>query len=74
MFPERIEGQLRDINERNKDYEAKLTALFMKHCTKPCPNIKCRVPISKDYGGCTHIQCTQCYGWMCWACGVPAKG
>lgn len=46
----------------------------MKYCTKPCPNIKCKAPISKDYAGCTHLQCTVCFTWMCWACGVPAKG
>ena len=46
----------------------------MKHCTKPCPNPKCGVPITKLPSGCTHVQCPKCFSYMCWTCGVLAKG
>jgi hypothetical protein len=67
-------GDIKEINSRNLEYAQQLSQIFIKYCTKPCPNPKCRVPISKDYAGCTHLQCTQCYTWMCWACGKEAKG
>jgi len=31
-------SELKQILETNKKLEAELTALFMKFCTKPCPN------------------------------------
>lgn len=71
---QKYEEEIKEINERNQEYEKQLTAIFFKYCTKPCPNPKCKVPISKDEGGCTHVQCTRCFTWICWACGGEAKG
>ena len=43
------------IIKTNQASEDALNKLFMKHCTKPCPNPKCGVPIIKIESGCTHI-------------------
>jgi hypothetical protein len=59
---------------RNKRSEETLNRLFMKYCTKACPNIKCGVPIVKVASGCTQIQCPKCFQSFCWACNAPAKG
>ena len=71
---ELYQSEIKEIEQSNKENALKLTQLYLKYCTKPCPNPKCHVPITKDLSGCTHIQCTLCYTWMCWACGVVAKG
>ena len=63
-----------DINEKNLVMEARLTEIYMKHCTKRCPNPKCGVRITLISAGCSHVQCTKCWQYMCWACGNAAKG
>ena len=47
--------QVEEILRRNKRSEETLNKLFMKYCTKACPNIKCGVPIVKVASGCTQI-------------------
>ena len=66
--------EIQCIIERNKHSEDILNKLYIKHCTKSCPNPKCGVPICKIESGCTQIQCPKCFQYMCWACGVQAKG
>mmetsp|Transcript_10662 Transcript_10662/g.17919 ORF Transcript_10662/g.17919 Transcript_10662/m.17919 type:complete len:310 (-) Transcript_10662:395-1324(-) len=44
---------IREISEQNQRSEEILNKLFMKHCTKSCPNPKCGVPITKVESGCT---------------------
>lgn len=63
-----------NIVKKNKISEEKLNLLFLKYCTKSCPNPKCGVPISKDPSGCSQVQCTKCFGYFCWTCGATAKG
>ena len=63
-----------EIHENNKMIEERLNNIYMKHCTKFCPNPKCGVRIAKVQSGCTHVQCTQCHQYFCWACNNPAKG
>ena len=62
------------IVKENEASAEVLSKLYIKLNTKPCPNIKCGVPIYKDESGCTHVQCTRCHTWMCWKCGSAAKG
>lgn len=66
--------QLDQMRKTNQVSEEVLNKLFLKHCCKHCPNPKCSVPISKDESGCTHVQCTKCFTYMCWTCGNSAKG
>lgn len=63
-----------DVRMDNAKHEVMLTDLYMKKCTKICPNPRCQVRICKVKSGCTHVQCTICFHYMCWACGKPAKG
>lgn len=65
---------MQDILEDNKQFELQLNDLYFKFCTKRCPNTKCGVRIAKDKSGCTHVQCTKCWTFMCWSCGNVAKG
>ena len=60
--------------KNNQASEDLLSKLYMKHCTKSCPNPKCGVPITKVESGCTQIQCTKCFNYFCWCCNAPAKG
>lgn len=60
--------------QRNKVSADVLSKLYMKHCTKYCPNPKCGVPISKVASGCTQLQCPKCFQYFCWKCNAPAKG
>lgn len=62
------------MKKKNAVSEEILSKLFLKYCTKPCPNSKCGVPISKDPSGCSQVQCTKCFGYFCWTCGASAKG
>jgi len=41
------------ILKKNRNSEEVLNKLFIKHCTKSCPNPKCGVPITKLESGCT---------------------
>jgi len=63
-----------EINERNKVNEVKLNEIYMKHCCKRCPNQKCGARIAMVSGGCSQVQCTQCWQWFCWVCLQQAKG
>ena len=63
-----------EVKAENAKYESMLTDLYFKKCTKLCPNPRCQVRICKVESGCTHVQCTICFHYMCWACGKPAKG
>jgi hypothetical protein len=47
--------QINKMMNNNKSSEDILSKLFIKHCTKQCPNPKCGVPIIKAASGCTHI-------------------
>lgn len=38
---------------KNKRSEEALSKLFLKYCTKSCPEKKCGVPIIKIESGCT---------------------
>jgi len=62
------------IIKKNQHSEELLNKLFIKHCTKACPNPKCNVPITKLESGCGHIQCPCCHCFFCWTCGFAAKG
>ena len=62
------------VLKQNQRAEEILNKLYIKHCTKSCPNPKCGVPIAKIESGCTQVQCPKCYQYMCWACGSQAKG
>ena len=66
--------EINDISEGNKKVEDRLNEIYFKQCTKWCPNPKCGVRIAKIQSGCTHVQCTQCFQYFCWACLNPAKG
>lgn len=57
LLPE-YEEMFREISEKNKDIEKRLTTECIKRCTKFCPNPKCGVRIAKEKSGCTHVQCT----------------
>ena len=52
---DRFADDIKQINLQNKEYALKLSQLFIKYCTKPCPNPKCHAPITKEPTGCTHI-------------------
>ena len=65
---------IKQVILKNQHSEELLNKLFMKHCTKACPNPKCSVPITKLPSGCSHLQCPKCFNYMCWLCGNPAKG
>jgi len=54
-------GMMAEITERNKLMENRLNEIYMKQCTKPCPNAKCGVRIALISGGCSQVQCTKCY-------------
>jgi hypothetical protein len=68
------DSQLDKIAADNKQYEEVLNQLYMKFCTKRCPNIKCGVRIARDPSGCTQVTCSRCFQQFCWACSLPAKG
>lgn len=71
-----MKDQIEVINKQNKEFEEKLTEIYIKHCTKPCANLeKCtaRITISEQ-SECSHLQCPKCFTWMCWTCGKSAKG
>ena len=62
--------EIKLILNRNQRAEEILNKLYMKHCTKSCPNPKCGVPITKIESGCSQIQCTKCFQYFCWTCGA----
>jgi hypothetical protein len=41
------------IMKKNDNSAEILNKLFLKHCTKSCPNPKCGVPIIKIESGCS---------------------
>ena len=43
------------ILKKNDNSAEILNKLFLKHCTKSCPNPKCGVPIIKIESGCSQI-------------------
>lgn len=65
---------IQQIMKANQNSEDLLSKLYMKHCTKSCPNPKCGVPITKIQSGCTQLQCPKCFNYFCWCCNAPAKG
>lgn len=67
-----IEG-IPDIMERNKKAEEVLSNLYIKYCTRECPNCHRYIQMIKD-SPCTHIQCPKCFKYLCYACGAEAKG
>lgn len=69
-----FQDQMKEITDQNKLVEARLNELYIKNCTKRCPNVKCGARISVVSGGCSQIQCTQCWTWFCWVCLNSAKG
>ena len=71
---EETKVKVEDLIAQNENSAEILSKLYMKIHTKRCPNGKCSVPIVKEESGCTHIQCTRCFTWICWKCGMAAKG
>ncbi len=66
---------MEEIFEKNRKAEQLLNTLFLKHCAKQCPNLKCGqyFQLMRD-SECTHMQCPRCFTWFCWVCCNPAKG
>ena len=48
-------GKINEIVESNKKMEDRLNEIYIKQCTKFCPNPKCGVRIAKIKSGCTHV-------------------
>jgi hypothetical protein len=48
-----VKEQVDYILKKNENSAEILSKLFVKHCTKSCPNIKCSVPITKVETGCS---------------------
>lgn len=48
-------GKINEIVESNKKVEDRLNEIYIKQCTKFCPNPKCGVRIAKIKSGCTHV-------------------
>lgn len=49
------QDHIRGINEANRQVEAKLNDIYMKNCTKQCPNNKCKARITLVSGGCSQV-------------------
>ena len=72
---EKFADQMVEIQENNAVMEQRLNEIYLKHCTKRCPNVKCGVRITLvESSGCTQVRCTKCNQQFCWACSTPAKG
>jgi hypothetical protein len=54
-FNEEAKEKIDFILKKNDNSAEILNKLFLKHCTKSCPNPKCGVPIIKIDSGCSHI-------------------
>ena len=48
-------SKINEIQEGNNKIEDRLNEIYIKHCTKWCPNPKCGVRIAKIESGCTHV-------------------